>query len=81
MKYIFYLLLFLTSCTKVYKEVWTVEKYPVEWDEEVIVDGDHLHYKDESSKWSCLYLEKDTVCWHVYDTIEVRTLEKIERIR
>jgi hypothetical protein len=81
MKYLLILSLFLVSCTKVYKEIWTVEKYPVQWEEEIIVEGDHMHYEDEACKWNCLYFEKDTVCWQHYDTLVVRTYEKTERIK
>ena len=71
----------LSSCTKVYKEIWTVEKYPTEWEEEIVIPGDHLHYKDTCQDWTCVYWETDTFCWHHYDTLEVRKLEKTIRIK
>lgn len=75
------LALLLTSCTRVYQEVWVVENYPIEWDEEIIVEGDHQHFEDDDCEWRCLYYERDTICWHHYDTISVKVLEKRERIK
>ena len=73
-------LLTLSSCS-VYQEVWVVEKYPIEWEEDVIIKSDHQHYKAEDGEWECLYFDNDTVCWHHYDTIVVKRLEKRERVR
>lgn len=82
MKKLFFIsLLLLSSCTKVYQEVWVVERYPIEWEEDIIIKSDHQHYKSEDGEWECLYFDNDTVCWHHYDTIVVRTLEKRERIK
>lgn len=75
------LALLLTSCTKIYQEVWVIEKYPLEWDEEIVIEEEHLHFEDDDCKWRCLYYEKDTICWHHYDTIVVRSLEKKERVK
>ena len=75
------MLLFLTSCTKVYKEIWTVEKVPTEWDEEIFIPGDHIHYKDTCDGWKCAYWEEDTFCWHHYDTLVIVKFEKREKIK
>lgn len=81
MKYIFFLSIsILFSCTKVYREVWTIERFPNQWEEEIIINGSHDHYK-ECDNWKCSYYEADTICWQHYDTIIVRTLEKRERIK
>jgi heterodisulfide reductase subunit C len=29
--------LLLTSCTKVYQEIWAIERYPIEWEEEIVM--------------------------------------------
>lgn len=66
------ILLTLFGCTKVYREVYHVEKYPIEWDEEIILPSEHFHYEDYiTCEWKCLYLEVDTFCYHVYDTIPI----------
>lgn len=75
------LTLFLTSCTKVYQEIWVIERYPVEWEEEIVIEGDHQHFEDDDCKWKCLYYERDTFCWNHYDTIIVRKFEKRIRIK
>lgn len=71
----------LTSCTRVYKEIWTEKSYPLQWEEEIVIEGDHFHYEDEACKWNCVYYERDTFCWQHYDTIVVRTLERTERVK
>jgi len=83
MKNIF-LLIFLSvtlfSC-KVYKETYVLEKYPVEWYDEIVIPGDHFHYQDDSIGWKCCYYEPDTICWHYRDTIKVYTLLRTEKVR
>jgi hypothetical protein len=78
------LLLFLSitlfSC-KVYKETYVLEKYPIEWYDEIVIPSEHFHYKDDSSRWKCFYYEPDTVCWHYVDTIQVCTLIKVEKVK
>lgn len=71
----------LTSCSKVYKEVWTVERVPCHWEEEIVIPGDHFHYKDTLNKWCCVYWEPDTFCWQHYDTMVVIKHEKTIRIK
>lgn len=75
------LALFLSSCTKIYKEVWTVERIPIECEEEIVIPSDHLHYQDSCQEWKCIYYEVDTFCWHHYDTLEVVKYEKVIRIK
>jgi hypothetical protein len=72
---------FLLSCTKIYVETYTIERYPVEWTEDLVVDGHHQHFEQEDCSWTCVYIEKDTLCWTHYDTIVVNTFQKIERIK
>jgi hypothetical protein len=81
MKYFIPLILIaLTSCTKIYQEVYTIEKYPIEWEEEIVISGEHEHYYvDDNPK--CLYYETDTFCWHHYDTIVVRKFEGRTRVK
>jgi hypothetical protein len=73
--------LLLTSCTKVYQEIWAIERYPIEWEEEIVIDGDHFHFEDDDCKWKCFYYERDTFCWNHHDTIIVRKLEKTIRVK
>ena len=76
------LLLTLFSCTKIYKEIYFVEKYPIEWDEEIVIPSEHFHYEDDiTCEWKCFYMEKDTFCYHIYDTIPVIRYVKTERIK
>ena len=84
MKSILFLLLtsLLFSCSTVYKETYVLERYPVEWDEEIIIPSDHCHYQDyHTCEWVCLYYPSDTVCWHQKDTIETLNLVKVEKFR
>lgn len=74
-------LFLLTSCTRYYKEVWYVEKYPVEWHEEVVIPQQHFHYKDSDDSWRCFYDYGDTVCLTIRDTIELQTLHEFKRIK
>ncbi len=78
----FLLSIFLSSCTKIYREVYTLEKYPVEWDEEIILPGEHLHYEDNiTCEWKCMYFEVDTFCYHIYDTIPIYKYVKTYRVK
>lgn len=70
----------LFSC-KVYKETYVLHQYPVDWYDEIIIPGDHLHIKNKNNDWECLYYETDTVCWHYIDTINIYTLVKVEKVR
>ncbi len=70
----------LISC-KVYKETYVLEKYPVEWYDEVVIPAEHFHYQDDSIGWKCIYYESDTICWHHLDTIQVCTLIKVEKVK
>jgi hypothetical protein len=74
-------ILLLSSCTKIYHEIWVIEKYPIEWEEEITIEGEHLHFEDDSCNWKCLYYDTDTFCWQHYDTIVVKTFEKKIRIK
>jgi hypothetical protein len=79
---VFILAVLLSSCTKVYKEVWSVERVPNQWDEEIVIPGEHIHYEDDvTCQWKCCYWEQDTFCWTHYDTITVIKFERIERIK
>ena len=80
MKYLLILILGLTSCTKVYNDLYTVERYPIEWDEEIVIPSEHEHFLVDNSN-KCVYFESDTVCWHHYDTIVVRKFESRMRIK
>lgn len=70
----------LFSC-KVYKETYVLHEYPVDWYEELVIPGDHVHLKDGQDQWKCVYYETDTVCWHFTDTIRVYTLLKTEKVK
>ena len=74
-------LISLSSCTKVYKEIWTVERVPIQWEEEIIIPGDHMHYMDSCQEWKCLYRETDTFCWQHYDTLVVKQFDKMIRLK
>jgi hypothetical protein len=80
MKYFIPFILLLTSCTKVYHEIYTIEKYPIEWEEDIIIKGEHEHYFFDN-KPSCLSYDTDTISWHYYDTIVVRKFEGIKRVK
>ena len=74
--------LLLFSCSPIiYKETWVVEKTPVSWEEEFIIPGDHFHFEDDNCNWKCYYSESDTVCLYIEDTIEVRRLESVIKIK
>lgn len=70
----------LFSC-KVYKETYVLQQYPVDWYEEIVIPGDHLHIVDNQNQWKCLYYEPDTICWHHTDTINVYSLLKVEKVK
>lgn len=83
MKHILTLILFcsiLSSC-KVYKETYILKQYPIEWYEELVIQGEHLHIQDCDNEWKCLYYETDTICWHHTDTINIYTLVKVEKVK
>lgn len=81
MKYFIPLILItLTSCTKVYQEIYTIERYPVEWEEEIVLKGEHEHYLIDNDN-KCIYYENDTICWYHYDTIVVKRFEGRTRIK
>lgn len=81
MKYILPILLLLTSCTKVYHEVYSIEKYPIEWDEEIVFNCEHQHYTFDDGVYKCLYIEPDTIIWRHFDTIVVRKYEGLIRVK
>ncbi len=79
---VFIFIVVLSSCSTVYKETYVLEKYPVEWYEEIITPSEHFHYEDYyTCEWNCCYIESDTICWHQKDTIEVLNLVKVEKIK
>ena len=73
-------LLSLTSCTKIYQEVYLVERYPMEWEEEIIISAEHQHLIVDNEP-KCIYWEADTICWHHRDTAVVMKLESRTRIK
>jgi len=80
MKYFIPLILILTSCTKVYQDVYSIKKFPIEWEEEIVIYGEHTHFIIDDAP-ICLYYETDTFCWYHYDTIVVRKFEESIRIK
>jgi hypothetical protein len=75
--FIIALALTLTACVT-QKEVWEVERYPMEWEEEILLSADHFHIKDmeRDSTWRCYEFQADTFCWVHRDTIVVKRLVK-----
>jgi hypothetical protein len=84
-KYFFILigLLLLQSCitTRIQREFYEVERYPVEWMDTLCFTTDHFHFHDYGNVWRCAYAEADTFHLHMRDTIVVRRLVSIETYR
>lgn len=69
------------SCTG-YREIWEVERYAVEWEEEITLPADHWHYRYDNpdSSWKCAYFPADTFCWVHRDTLVMRRYMGTEKI-
>jgi hypothetical protein len=81
MKYFipFTFLLLLFSCQKTIVEVYTVEKYPMDYTDTIISKPTHWHYRDINNNWNCMEIEQDTFVLQIKDTMYVRTLECVYR--
>jgi hypothetical protein len=73
-------LLLLQSCvtTQIQREVYEVERYPMDWVDTIYFGPEHFHFYDYDNNWRCVYSEADTFCLHLQDTIVVKRLVSIE---
>jgi len=83
MKIIFFVLglISLSSCITCYKEIYHVEKHPVEWQDTIITKQDHWHFCDTKDNWYCVEIEPDTVILTLDDTIQETTLLAVYKER
>lgn len=52
--YFFIFILTLTSCKTCYEEAWCVEKYPMEWNDTIVYQGEKIYLEVQDT----MYVER-----------------------
>jgi hypothetical protein len=77
---LFIISLILVSCSTTYREVWIVDRYPVKYQDTIVITYEHLHYCDKS-EWHCFEFENDTNVVMGVDTLDLMILQNKYKIK
>lgn len=75
MKYFLIIIGFIIfGCSKTYIDVYSVKRYPMNWDDTIVYKEDHWHFCDKDNMWQCVELDADTIYLNCEDTMIVKEL-------